>query len=580
MSHGTYRMSTTRRKRRKWILLGVLVALVAWAAAARLGGPTVSDGSYLLLDIEGSYAESRPNGLIAQLLEERESLVELLDLLATAGRDSRLAGVVVRIGSLETGWGQLREIRDALVALRERDKSVVAFLGAEAFGGNKEYYLASAADKIYLAPAATPMLSGLSAQYYFLGGMWEKAHLAVEVEQIREYKTFGDMLAGRRMTAAHREMADSILDDVYGEFVSAIASSRHLSEQDVRAVVDSCPASSTDFAEASLADGVLFFDELATELGGKAPVSYIDSEDYARVSPGAVGLGGGPKLAVIHAAGTIVPGKGGKRSAIGMTVGSETLTDAFRTAAEDSSIEAIVFRVDSPGGSASASDAVWRSVRLARERKPVVASFGDVAASGGYYMASGADRILADATTLTGSIGVVLFKPNIGGMLDWAGIGAEGLGRGRYARILDSTKGLDKDEIGLLRAQMEGVYRRFLDRVAVGRQMSVEEVDQLGGGRVWTGRQAQERRLIDEIGGLREAIRVAAVQAGIEDVDSVTVVYLPEGGGVLEELSGLQSSGAASWMPASLLRSFAALWPYATLEAGIHAAMAWTVQIR
>ncbi len=562
------------------MLLAVVLGLVAWAAAARLGGPSVPQDSHLLVDIEGSYGETRPNGLLARLLEEHEPLVELLDLLATAGRDARIAGVVVRIGSLESGWGQTREIRDALMALRERGKTVTAYLGAEVFGGNKEYYLASAADRIYLAPAAAPMLSGLSAQYYFLGGMWEKAHIAIEVEQIREYKTFGDMLAGRRMTPAHREMADSILDDIYREFVSAIATSRDLSTEEVHEIVDSCPASATDFAEASLADGVLFFDELAAELGGEKPVTYVDASDYANVSPQSVGLGGGPRVAVIHAAGTIVPGEGGKRSALGMTVGSRTLADAFRSAAEDSSIEAIVFRVDSPGGSASASDAVWRSVRLARERKPVVASLGDVAASGGYYMACGADRILADTTTLTGSIGVVLFKPNIAGLLGWLGVGSEGLARGRYARILDSTKGLDRAELALLRGQMDGVYRRFLDRVAEGRQMSVEEVDRLGGGRVWTGRQAQENRLIDEVGGLREAVRVAALQAGIEDVDSVTIVYLPESGGVLEELASLQSTTQAGSIPDWLTRSLDAVWPYATLDAGIHAAMAWTVQIR
>jgi protease-4 len=275
----------------------------------------------------------------------------------------------------------------------------------------------------------------------------------------------------------------------------------------------------------------------------------------------------------VYAVGTIVPGKGGRRGALGMQIGSRALVEAFEDAARDSEVKAIVFRIDSPGGSASASDAVWRSVRLARERKPVIASLSDVAASGGYYMAAGADHVVAEPNTLTGSIGVVMFKPNASGLLDWMGIGSESLARGRFARILDVTKGLDRAEQALLKTQMDGVYKRFLDRVAEGRTMTVEEVDHVGGGRVWTGRQALEAGLVDQIGGLRDAVRAAAVEAGVADPDSVRLVYFPEAKGLAEQLAGVGGGGLESMAPALLEPPIAALSAYAPLAPGVQAIM-------
>ncbi|MEE8312211.1 MAG: signal peptide peptidase SppA [Candidatus Binatia bacterium] len=559
-----------RRRRGKWILIGVLLLVGIAVALSRGSEPTVAEGSYVVVRIEGSYAEGQPKNQITKLFDERKVLVELLDTLRKVRADPRIPGVVARIGPLETGWAQTREIRDALAALRAADKRVVSFMSSEIIGGNKEYYLASVGDEVLLASAAAPMLNGLSAHYYFLGALWEKLHIAMEVEQIREYKTFGDLLKRRSMSPAHREMADSVLDDINDEFLSTIAEARGLTVEETQEIVNSCPSSAGDFVEAGLADDVLFFDELSTRIDTDRVVEFIDAEEYAAVSLASVGLGGGARIAVIHAVGTIVPGKGGRRGLMGSTVGSRPLVKAFRTAADDDSISAIVFRIDSPGGSAMASDDVWRATRLAREKKPVVTSFGNVAASGGYYMAAGTDHIVAEPTTLTGSIGVVLFKPNVAGLLGWMGIGTESLGRGRYSRIMDTSKGLDRAEASLLRGQMDGVYKRFLDRVAEGRAMTVEEVDRVGGGRVWTGHQALEEGLIDELGGLEQAVRAAAVEAQVEDPSSVELVYLPELKGLLDQLMHLQSSRMSANVPAVLSDAIESLAPYAGLETGIH----------
>lgn len=569
-----------KRRKRKWIVLAAVVLAVVYFASTRISAPTVADGSYLLTDIGGAYAEGRPDGLLSRVLEERAGLIELLANLDKAAHDDRIAGVVVRMATLDAGWAQIREIRDALTGVQASGKTVVAHMGAEVMGGNREYYLASVADQVFVAPAASPMLNGLSAHYYFLGGVWDKINVAVDVEQIREFKTFGDMLSRRSMSAAHREMADSILDDINTEFLGAIAASRDLSLDEMRSVIDSCPSSASDFVEAGLADGTMFFDEISDFLSEDRSAPFVEASDYANVPAQSLGLGGGPKVAMIHAVGTIVPGKGGRRSAFGVTVGSRTLSDAFQSAADDPDIRAIVFRVDSPGGSASASDAVWQSVRLAREHKPVIASLGNVAASGGYYMAAGADHIVADPVSITGSIGVVLFKPNLGGVYDWMGMGTESLSRGRYARIFDTARGLEPSEIALLRTQMEGVYRRFLDRVAEGRSMTVEEVDRVGGGRVWTGHQALEAGLVDEIGGLHAAIDAAAAEAGISEPDTVEVIYLPKAGGFIEQLAGLPSAQAARALPAVVTRPLESLGIYGSLEVGIHAITAGALSIR
>ena len=543
-----------KKRRKKWWIGLVLLILIGTAVVwSRRSVPKVHPGSFVVVDLAGSFAEGPPKGLVGRLLEERDMFVELLDDIEAADRDDRIAGVLLRVGPLGMGWARARELRDALVNLRHDGKQVVAFIDTELLGGNKEYFVASAADRIVLSPAATFMLNGLSAHFYFLGGMWERLDVEMEVEQIREYKTFGDMLSRRGMSPAHREMADSILDDLEGRLESTVAEARGISRADVTSIIDACPSEPEEFVEAGLADGVAFYDELLQQLGGDKAVPVIEQRDYHRAAARRFARRGNDKVAIVEVVGTLVGGKGGKRSILGMTVGSRTIAEAVEQAMDDDDIRAIVVRIDSPGGSARAADEIWRTLRRAASKKPVVASLGDVAASGGYYVAVGADSIVAEPGTLTGSIGVVLFKPNISGLLDRLGITAAALGRGRYSRLMDITKPFDTEERELIRGQMDGVYQRFLDRVAQGRGKTVEEVDRLGGGRVWTGAQALSNGLVDEIGGLRAAVRRAATEAGIEDPSRVSLVYLPEAGGLLQQVLDLRGSGGVHLTPAPRL---------------------------
>ena len=559
-----------RRKRWKWIFLALSLLSLVRILRSLFATPAIEDDSYLVVNVAPEYEVAPPGGVLNRLVEESQTLAALLDGLDRAADDKRINGLVLRIPTIELGWSTLREIRNAVGEFAASGKPVIAYLDTSSVGGNKEYYLATAASTVYVAPAASPMFCGLSARYTFLGGLWENLYIGVQVEQIREYKGFGDAIGGREMTEPLREMANSILDDINREFVGTIASARDMSDDEVRAVIDSCPATAADFVESGLVSGQRFMDEILVELGGGERAKTVPMSAYASDGLGSLLGAGGSKIAVIYANGTIVPGKAGRRGLTGTSIGSATLARAFRKASEDPDVRAIVFRINSPGGSPLGSDHVWRAARQAAEKKPLIASLADVAASGGYYMAAGADRIVAQPTTLTGSIGVVSIRPNFAALYDRLDIGSETLGRGRYSGILDTSRPMDGPERALIKEQMASTYRLFLDRVAVGRNMTAEEVDEVGGGRVWTGKQALERGLVDELGGLSDAITVAAREAGLSADEKFQIVYLPERRSFLEELLRSSELSTSMSLPRPLRELTELLTSRASLDAGIY----------
>jgi protease-4 len=571
-----------KRKRLRWILLVLGLLSLVMMLRTLFATPAIEDDSFVVVNVAPDYEVAPPGGVLNRFVDESQTLATLLNGLDQAADDERINGLVLRIPVLELGWSTLRELRNAVGDFANSGKPVVAYLDTSSVGGNKEYYLATAASTIYVAPAASPMFCGLSARYTFLGGLWENLYVGVQVEQIREYKGFGDAIGGREMTEPLREMANSILDDINGEFVGTIAAARGMSDDDVRAIIDSCPATAADFVESGLATGQRFFDEILVELGGEERAKTVAMSAYTRDSLGSLLATGGPKIAVIYANGTIVPGKAGPRGVAGTSIGSATLSKAFRKAGEDPDVRAVVFRVNSPGGSPLGSDHVWRAARQTAEKKPVIASFADVAASGGYYMAAGADRIVAQPTTLTGSIGVVSIRPNVAALYDRLDIGSETLGRGRYARILDTSRPMDEAERALIKEQMASTYRLFLDRVAVGRNMTAEEVDEVGGGRVWTGKQALERGLVDELGGLSDAIELAGREAGLAGDEKIQIVYLPERRSFLEELLPFPFGqlDATAGLPTPIRELIGVFTSQAPLDAGIYALSAAVFNVR
>jgi protease-4 len=531
------------RIRRKWALRIFLILFFVGMSLWRLQGPTIEDGSYLTIEVAGNYKEGRPGGAISRMLNRDKALVELTDNLRKARYDGRIRGVVIRIGALGAGWAQTKEIRDALGLLRAEGKKVVAIVELELAKANKEFYLASVADQIYVPAAASPLLNGLSANFLFLGGLWPKIDVNVHVEQIREYKSAGDTLSRETMSEPHREMANSILDSVNGHFLQTLANARDLPFDELRQLIDSCPDSASDLLEAGIIDKIGNYEDLLSDLKeGDKDAPMVAGSAYLDVGLSSLGLETGPKIAVIHATGTIVSGLSGPSPG---NVGSREIGLALKQATEDDEVKAIVLRISSPGGSPGASDEIWQQMRKASEKKPIVASLGDVAASGGYYIAAGADRIVAHATTLTGSIGVVFFKPDFSALSTRIGVNLETLSRGRYARLLDLNKDFDEGELEIVRNRLDSIYELFLDRIATTRDLDSLEIDRLGGGRVWTGEQAKEIGLIDEIGGFAEAVREAAAAAGIHDPEKADLVYFPKQSFAERHLATLRSRAAA-----------------------------------
>ena len=502
-----------RRLRRVIVVLVVLALLVAVLRSGLGRGPGVRPGSLLVVDLEGEYVNEPAVPLFDRLTgRERHPLPQLLSDLRKAERDSRISNVLFRVRGLQLGWAKAQELRDAITSLRESGHHTIAYLEVESFSGNLEYYVASAADEVWMAPGTRAPLVGLAAEYFFLGGFFEKLGIQVEVERIGRFKTAADMFSAKEMSSAFQEMSNSLLDSIDGQFVSGIADRRDLSEDDVRAAIDAAPMSPEEFKARKLIDGVAYEDELIQRLGDPPK---LEESSYAEVDPKSVGFQPVATVAVVFGTGGVVSGKDDGGSGRPQ-LASQTVSKALLDAAKDPSVKAIVFRVDSPGGSALASDVIWRATQEARKNgKPLIVSMSDLAASGGYYVSCGADAVVAEPGTLTGSIGVFVLRPVLGGLLDKLGIGYASLQRGAHADILLGTKPLDPDTRARLSADVKSVYDLFVERVAAGRKLPAEKVDAIGQGRVWTGQQAATLGLVDAIGGLRTAVDLAKEKAGL-----------------------------------------------------------------
>lgn len=550
--------------RRRWRRLLVLIAVLAVGmllARHWLGGPSVAPGSYVLLELQGAYSDQPPDALVGRLFREQPvALIDLLMMLRDVREDDRIAGIVVRLRPLQMGWAKAQEIRGALLALRDAGKPVVAYLEQEFAPSTLEYYIASAAQTIYLPPGATAPVTGLLSQFLFLGGVWDKLAIDMQVEKIREYKTFGDMVANTEMSRHQREMENALLDSIYEQFIDGIAAARGLEPAAVRATVDAGPATAAELQAHGLADGEKFLDELRRELVGDEG-KFLAAEDYA----GGDLIHASPEhqVAVVYGVGAVTTGKteDGAFDAAG-NMGADTIVDAFREAAENDDVAAIVFRVDSPGGSALASDLIWRAVQQARLRKPVIVSMSDVAASGGYYVAAGATRIVASPGTFTGSIGVVLMKPNLSGLLAKLGINTDSLQRGALADMMSVMKSMSGPERARIVQSMERVYGLFVDRVAAGRGLAHAAVDAVGRGRVWTGAQAQTHGLVDELGGFFTAVNAAKTAIGVPVDERVGLIFYPKHKPLVERLVRLLGTRVIGSLPPWLRELRTALRAY------------------
>ncbi len=539
-----------------------LVAAIAFVWLRSSAGPEVEEGSVLELRLSGDFVEATDAPLIARLLGPTpRPLAGLLSEFAKAERDPRLSRVVLRIGRLGLSWAKAQEIRDAIVRLRDAGHPTTAFLEVESFGGNLEYYVATGADEIYLAPGAPSPLVGLKSEYLFFGGLGEKLGLEIDAIGVGEYKSAIETIRGRTMSQPHREMANSILDSIHGQFVDAIAKGRSLKHLDVVESINAAPMVPEEMVSRGLLDGVVFYDEL---FPADSEVPRIASAEYARVDPATVGFDPIATFALIYGSGDVISGEGTVTRRGDPVFASETVIDALDQAAKDSEISAIVLRIDSPGGSAPAATAMWHAVRKAAQAKPVVASFSDLAASAGYYVGSAATAIVAQPATLTGSIGVFVIRPSMGGLLDKLDIGHETLFRGAHADLLAATVPMSAATRERFGVTLEEAYARFVRDVAIGRGLEPAQVDPVARGRVWTGEQAQKRDLVDELGGLRAAVLRAKQEAQLQPDDDVSLTPYPAPKALRDQLGEVLRGSLAKLGAPPLPRSIERLLGWVT----------------
>ncbi|CAN5726598.1 signal peptide peptidase SppA [soil metagenome] len=533
-------MAISRTRKTILIITRILVALVLVAllgfalllAAFRQRSPNIRDNSVLVLRVAGPLPDYVPDDPLRKFLGgSDESLTNLVLQFRKAKGDKRIKAIVLDINMSGAGWAKAEEIRDAITDFRFSGKQVYAYME---LGMNKEYYIASACDRIYLAPPGELFIHGLAANVMFFRGSLDKLGVYPDMYQIGKYKSVGDTFTRKEMSEAHREFINSLLDDLFTRYVEAIAKARGKTPEEVRAIVDDSPYSALKAKEAGLIESASYRDELNKEI--KSKLGYKDSDElrlvrgseYRQVTPESLGLNKGERIAVIYATGDIGSGKSETSPTGDQSIGSDTLAKALSDARDDKTIKAIVLRVDSPGGSGLASDIIWHAVEGAKQKKPVVVSMADVAASGGYYISASANRIIAQPSTITGSIGVVGGKPVMRGFYDWIGISNEYVLRGKNAGMFRETEKFTPDE----RAKFEEwikttYYNDFVPKVANGRGKDAAYIDSVGQGRVWTGYQGKQKGLVDEFGGLDRAIAIAKQLANLPADKEVHRVILP-----------------------------------------------------
>lgn len=487
--------------------------------------PQVAPNSTLVLRVGGDLNEMEPGGVFGPFIESAPTVRGVVEMLHKAKTDSRIKSVILKPTGAGALWGKVQEVRDAIIDFRHSGKPMVAYLE---YGGEQEFYLATACDKVFLMPSATLDLTGVASYELFMRGMLDKIGAYPDGLHIGEYKTALNTFTEHTYTPAHREMAESLNTDLYDQLVRGIADGRHKSEAEVKSLIDHGPFLPEDALRAGLIDDLAYEDELddKAKLGSAKP-TFVDMNDYRQVS---AGLGhGGQKIAVIYATGIIASGKSTYDTTGSQVTGSETIVEYLRKARADASTKAIILRIDSPGGSAIASDVIWREVLLTKKEKPVIASMSDVAASGGYYIAMPAHVIVAEPSTLTGSIGVVLTKFVIDGTLKKLGLNMEGVSKGKYAELYSPVRAFSPEEKQRMAENMQATYDTFVEKAAQGRNTTPEKIDAVGQGRVWTGQQAKQLGLVDELGGLDRAVAIAKQRAKIaQDADVELVVYPPK----------------------------------------------------
>jgi protease-4 len=480
----------------------------------------------LELDLTDGIAEGPVTDPLSAIMSRRRArLPDVIEGLRRARADDRVRALVVKVGGGRIGLARMQELREAVSEFRESGKLTVAW--SETFGeftqGNVPYYLATAFDRIYLQPSGSVGLTGVAVEQLFLHDALAKAGVAFQSAKRYEYKSAADNLTERGFTAPTREAAERLAASVVEQITAAIAERRGKTAGQARALLDRGPFLAEDALAEGLVDALAYRDEVYAdvrkEAGADAILQYVARYQRSHALAQRARKLPHPRerfVAVIYATGPIRQGRSGRSPLSGGSIGSDTVAAALRSATSDERVRAVLLRVNSPGGSAVASDTIWREVvRTRAAGKPVVVSMGDVAASGGYYISMAADVIVAQPGTLTGSIGVITGKPVFEEAFGRMGITTDSVSVGSGATMFAPTHPFSEDEWQRINHWLDAIYRDFTEKVASGRRMTVEQVHEIARGRVWTGADAARNGLVDELGGMSAAARIARRRAGL-----------------------------------------------------------------
>lgn len=577
------------------IVVGVVVAVVIgvialFAIASLRSRPAeIASGSTLVVHLSGELPERAPVEFPLEAFGQRAPLTmqEVWLLLRKAAVDQRIKAVVIEPDGLAIGWGKMQELHYDFEQFRKSGKPLYAYLKSP---GTKEYYVSTAASKVYIGPDDMLNLKGVRFELMYFKDTLDKLGVKVDVEHAGKYKDYGDMFTRTNMSPETREVLSSIIDRLYGDLIKTIGVSRKKSANEIQDAIDNGPLLSPQVASRGLVDGLCYEDQMYGKLKAalKDDVRKVSERDYIHGDKTDAILSSKQHIGFVVAQGEILRGEPGSSDS-SSNIESESFTRLLDKVADNSDLKGVIVRIDSPGGEVFASDAIWRSMNELARKKPVVISMSDTAASGGYYMAMNGSPIVAYAGTLTGSIGVVFGKPDLHGLYDKLGITKDGLSRGRFAAIDSDYAPLDPGERDKLREGIDDNYKVFLHKVAQSRKRTVDQIEPVAQGRVWLGDQAKDVGLVDEIGGIDRAIEMVKQKASIPAGDAVTLVAYPGRRSLLEILfsQSNEASVEEQAMAAVKVRSGGVLPPLlrvpqvrAWLRGGYLSVSPWSLSVR
>jgi protease-4 len=527
----------------------------------------IKSNSVLVLDLSKSIAEMAKENPLAELnplgAEEAMGLKDIKESIKKAKNDQKVKGILIKTGMfVRAGYATLEEIRNELLDFKQTKKFIYSY--GEIYD-ESAYYLASVSDKIYLNPAGMLELNGLTSQKSFYKGTLEKLEVKPEIFRVGEFKSAVEMFMLDKMSEANRKQTESYLNSLYNHYLTQVAKARGIEINELRNIsVEMLVRKPEDALKYKLVTNLAYYDEVETELKNKTglkekdKVNYVSMAKYKNVKPTISESSSEDRIAVLVAEGEINSGKSSESS-----IGSETVVEELKKLRNDKKVKAIVLRINSPGGSALASDVMWREIQITKKVKPVVASMGDVAASGGYYMAMGCDAIVAQPNTITGSIGIFGVLMNTEKMFkNKLGVTYDRVNTGKYSDLGDFNREMRDDERKIIQDMVERGYEEFTTKAAKGRNMSIEDLKKVASGRVWSGIEAKERKLVDELGGLDHAIKIAAKKANLKE-NNYKLRYYPIEEDFFEKLTKKLTGQAQANHPEKILKEkLGELYPY------------------